>query len=216
MADNDEFMLKRISELEQLVHKANEESKKRKILNRKLTAEMEELRKAHEESRREIEETRSRPADEWQSKYEAIRREVWKRDHKDAWNANLNGKLVDGVPLEEIWAKIGYEPSEQMPTPERIAEQLEQARQTAPYLFRPVQTGSTSGRAPTPTPPAGGQSEGRARLSVPMDLSRGGRTSGPTELVITKSQLQDPNFFRNNRKAIIEAQKNNALVVTGE
>lgn len=216
MADNEEFMLKRISELEQLVHRANEESRKRKVVNRKLVTEMEELRKSHAESQRELEEIRARPADEWQAKYESVRREVWKRDHRDVWNANINGKLVDGVPLEEIWSKIGYEPSEQPPTAERIAEQLERARQVAPYLFRPAQTGGTPGRAPTPIPPAGGQPEARTRLSVPIDLSRGGRSSGPTELVITKSQLQDPNFFRNNRKAIIEAQKNNSLVVTNE
>lgn len=215
MAENEEFFMKRISELERLLHRTSAESKKRKLAIRELTEERDRLKSSQEDMVREIESAKSRPPDEWELKYRAKEKEVWQRDHKEAWKEIATKKLVDGVPLEEIWGKIGYNPGSEVPGPDQILEQLEKARSVAPYLFRvDGPTDKPESQQGTKTP----ERDTRGRLAVTngLDLSRGSRTANPGEYVISKSQLRDPNFFRLNQKSINEASKNNALVVTDD
>ena len=214
---NEDFMLRRISELEGLVHKATAEAKKYRWAKKNLLKEHEELQAEHARVVKEVAESAATP-DEWKSKYEDVLQQVRKRDHRDAWVPVAKPQLVDGVPIEEIWSKIGYSPGEEIPGPESINERLSAAKKAAPYLFKP--DGAGLAHSATADPSERGHGVGvppeRARLSVPpgMGFSQGSRQAVPGEFVVTKTQLQTPGFYTNNSKAIQDAQKNNRLVVT--
>lgn len=218
MPENEDFFLKRISELERSLHKTADESKRRKLLIRKMTAEMDGIKSERDALNAQLEDSKQRPPDEWEVKYRAKEKEVWKRDHVSAWKDISEQRLLSGVPLEEIWSKIGYEPGEAVPTPEQVQEHLEKAKAVVPYLFRV--DGQTQGNPTKPASQNGTQqpdgSRGRLSVSSGVDLSRGSRSPVPGEYVVSKRQLRDPNFFRLNQKSINEASRNNTLVVTDD
>lgn len=217
MADdnNQSFMLKRISDLESEIHATRTEAKKYRLRGKATTKELEDLKVRYAEVEKTIEESRANP-DPWQAKYQEIQKQLWSRDHRDAWTPVARERLVDGVPIEEIWSKIGYTPGDRVPDSDAIVEHLAKAQKAAPYLFRAA---GTATQAPTATPESleGAQDDtnARGRLAIPpgMGLGRGARSSGPTELVIKRSQLQTPGFYHQNKKSITEADRNGTLVV---
>ena len=213
--EGNDVLLSQIKDLQKQVRDLEAKGHKYRTERREWMKERDELRASRESSAKELEEARSRPTDEWQTKYEEVRKEVWNRDHRDAWKPVISEKLVDGVPLEEIWSKIGYSPGEATPTPAQILEHMEKARAVAPYLFRV--DGTTKGGSPAPESRSETQAEsnGKGRLAVPpgMGIGRGSRATGASELVLTKDQMRNPEYMRLNQRAIAQARKDNVLVI---
>lgn len=213
--NNQDFMMKRISELEKIVAETGRQARKYRLARRKVEDDLTAEREARQKLAEELEGLKAAPPDEWKVRFDAAQKEIWKRDQKDTWKSYVGEKLVEGVPIEEIWSKIGYEPGSEQPTPEFITARLEQAKQVAPYLFRA--DGTAKGTPPTPAPQNGAapESQSARRLTLPPDLSRGSRAGVPGELVVTRDQLRDPAFMMNpgNKKAMAEARKAGVLVI---
>ena len=147
---------------------------------------------------------------EWQQKAEDLQKQLRSRDHRDAWLGAIGDQLGAKVPIEEVWAKLKYEPGDQVPTAEQIREQAQAARDAAPYLF-------SEGRGSGQTAPAGAQQtssgNGQGSLSVPLDVSRGVRDTGIGRMVVRESEMRDVGFMMSNTKALAEASKAGNLTI---
>jgi hypothetical protein len=85
------------------------------------------------------------------------------RDHRDAFREAVAAKLHPKASIEDVWAKINYEPGEALPTAEQLTELVGKAQEAAPYLFK--------------SDPPGG--DGRAQAGQGLPASAGGNRGGP-------------------------------------
>lgn len=200
-----EFLLKRISELERALVEANGEAKKRRLKHRDESKELEALRAEKETWTRERDALKSSPT-EWQAKYEAIEKELRTRNHRDVWQKTIGDQLNEKVTLEKVWAEIQYQAGENIPSESEIKSQVKAARDVAPYLFRqPSESGMPA--------PAGAQPQSKATSHVPFDASRGDRDTGQPRFTVRKSDMQNVSFMMSNSKKIAEASRNGTLDV---
>jgi hypothetical protein len=204
-------LLKRISDLEAAVAKANSESKdRRKALRseREAREKLESDLKALAADRDQWKTKAESSPDEWKTKAQEYQAKLQARDARDAWSGVVGDTLADKVTLEKLWAEIQYTPGEAAPTPEEITEQVRAARESAPYLFKPA--GATPAAAPggatrTPKPP----------LRELEGVGRGAPDTTASRVVVRQSQLQDPRWTLDprNKKMIADAQANGTLEV---
>jgi hypothetical protein len=204
-----EFMLNRLGELERRVVELSDEAKRKKLTNRKLEQELAETRAERDRIAKEHEAARSTPS-EWQQKAQDLERQLRSRDHRDAWREAIGPELAAKVAVEDVWAKLKYEPGDQVPTAEQIREQAKAARDAAPFLF-------SEGRGVGPAAPVGAQQasggNGQGLLSVPLDVSRGVRDTGIGRMVVRESDMRDVGFMMSNTKALAEASKAGTLTI---
>jgi hypothetical protein len=208
-ANSHEFMVTRLGELERRLVEVSDEAKRRKLAARKLEKELEGVRAERDEMAREREALRSTPS-EWQQKAEDLERQLRSRDHRDAWREAIGLELAEKASVEDVWAKLKYEPGDQVPTADQIREQAKAARDAAPYLFSEGRGGGTSA-------PVGAQQalegNGQRLLSVPLDVSRGVRDTGIGRMVVRESDMRDVGFMMSNTKALAEASKAGNLTI---
>jgi hypothetical protein len=205
-------LLKRISELDQLLLVANGEAKKRKVA---LYAE----REAHSRTKAELATVTTERDDfkgkvetspaEWKSKAEALQAQLNSRDARDAWKAVIGDGLRDKVTMEKVWAEIQYTPGDVIPTPEEITEQVKAARDAAPYLFKDetaeTATAAPGGATKTPLPP----------LKETVGVGRGAPDTSVRRVTVRHSQLQDPQWALDakNQKMMANAQADGTLEI---
>lgn len=204
-------LLKRISELERALSEANADAKRRRLKGRDSAKELESLRSERDQLLRERDTLKSTPG-EWQAKAEALQSQLLTREHRDAWLRVVGESLQDRVPLEEVWGKIEYKVSEQIPSEAEIKSQVKAAREAAPYLFR-------QDSEPAPAAPRGAQSSNEPRemrsspSAVPFDGSRGERDTGQPRFVVRSSDYHDPKFMMANSKKIADHSRKGTLQV---
>ena len=207
--NNSDFLLKRIGDLERELAETRAESKKRRLEKKRLQADLDALKAARDALTSDLaswKEKAEADPDAWQVRYEDLARQVRARDHKDAWTAAIGRDLAEKVPVEKVWAELGYQPGAELPTPAEIVEQAGRARDAAPYLFKPASAPeATASRDATQAP--------RARLTVGMDAGRGDRVTGTEKLYVRESQLKDPRFTLPHTRALAEASRTGNLVV---
>jgi hypothetical protein len=162
------------------------ESAKRRNTAKDLTAERDTIRKELEAAKAEAA-SFATERDTWKGKAEVapgeqakrvkeLESQIVLRDHKDAFRGRVNGKLHDKASLEEVWAAIGYQPGDSLPTAEQIDELVGKAREAKPYLFT-AEPQAGNGKGP------GGQ--------VPAPLSGAGGGRGNPDLQPAPKSLQE-------------------------
>jgi hypothetical protein len=167
-----------------------------------------ELRAAHEaliKDRDQWKEKAEAAPSALQAKLDEATGQLRARDHRDVWREALTGQLNDKVTIEDIWAKLGYQPGDTVPTPDQIREQAKAAREAAPYLFVPGATPTNGSQGPrssaTPPPP----------LVAPVAPSRGAPDSSARRFEVRKANMRDPAWMRQNQKQIDEARQAGTL-----
>lgn len=212
--NNNDYMLRRIAELERELAETKTEAKKRRL-------ELRELKEAHatlQTERTALEGDR----DQWKTKAEAapgtvqaendqLRQELRTLRHHAAWEKAVSDQLHDKVTVDKLWGELQYKPGDELPTPEQITEQVKAARESAPYLFKngveTTQDASGEAKRARPSP-----------LDVQTSASQGRPdTSSRTAFRVTKQQLGDARWMsdRLNQKALSEAQQNGSLEIVG-
>lgn len=206
-----EALLKRNSELEAAVAKANADAKKRRHELRSEQEAHNKLKGEHEALTARVQKAEASPG-EWKTKAEKLQAELHARDAKDAWKEAIGDSLRDKVTIEKLWKELEYTPGEAVPTPEEISEQLKAARESVPYLFKDADaTSATDPRGstmPATKPP----------LKETVDGGRGAPVKTANRVTVRKSQLQDPEWKldKRNQKMLTEAQEAGTLVVTDD
>jgi hypothetical protein len=121
------------------------------------------------QTREELESLREqvKTPDEWKTKAEEVQKALATRDRRDEWSQHVKDQLADGVPIEDIWAKAGYEPGDEPTTPEQINELVGKARDAAGYLFKPP---ASAGGAPS-----GAQTQANGTPKRPVSGLGGGQ-----------------------------------------
>ncbi len=228
MSDSNEFMLKRISELEKAVQDANGESAKWKArfkreqeAGTKLKAESEpavkDARDALEKATAERDalladrdtwksKAESSPT-EWKTKAEELQGKLQARDAADAWSKVVGEELAPKVSLEKLWAELDYKPGDTPPTPEEITEQLKAARESVPYLFKTVAD------TPTETPRGSQTPATKPPLKETVAAGRGAPDKTSSRVTVSKAQLQDPKWKLDplNKEMLSDATKRGVL-----
>lgn len=124
-------------------------------------------------------------------KVQQLESQIRERDHRDAWSAALDGQLQENVPIADVWAKAGYKPDGEIPTPDQIKEQAAKARDAAHWLFR------TEGETPNGVP-GGTKDAARQPLRVAESQSRGARDTVNGRLTYRKADLRQPGWEARN------------------
>ncbi len=208
---------------EQLIASLNEQLKqsqalvgqqkasKNKVLDqlRQAQAKITELEKAQAELAKERESLAAKPV-ELEKQVSALQAALRSRDHRDAFAQVIGPELQDGVPVEDIWAKIGFDPSavEAVPTPDQIAALVAPAREKAAYLFRSAQSDPAASSA-TPasqgTPPSGAyQARPVTQTSPPPGAGRAPSAQAVARVRYSEKEVQVPGWQTKN-PALAEA-----------
>jgi hypothetical protein len=167
-----------------------------------------ELRAAHEaliKDRDQWKEKAEAAPSALQAKLDEATGQLRARDHRDAWKEAVADQLNDKVTIEDIWAKLGYQPGEAIPTTEQIREQVKAAREAAPYLFVPGATPTNGLPGPRPSAPP-------PPLVAPVPPSRGAPDTAARRFEMRKSDSRNPAWMRANQDNIDEARKAGTLV----
>jgi hypothetical protein len=106
--------------------------------------------------------------------------------------------------LEDVFAKIQYQPGEDVPSEAEIKNQVKAAREAAPYLFRQPSEASMPA-------PAGAQPQPKPTSQVPFDASRGERDTGSARYKVLRSDMRDSHFMMTHSKQIAEASRKGIL-----
>lgn len=137
--------------------------------------------------------------DEWRTKYEETQKQLSERDHRDAWRDAIGAELQEKVTPDKLWREMGYTP-EGAPDPAAIRRMAAEAREAAPYLFKPA------GETPAARP---GDRAATARQPLDEGLpgGRGSRDTAPAKLRVRRSDLADPELALGLQPRIAEALK---------
>jgi hypothetical protein len=166
-----------------------------------------ELRAAHEaliKDRDHWKEKAEAAPSALQAKLDEATGQLRARDHRDAWKEAVADQLNDKVTIDDIWAKLGYQPGEAIPTTDQIREQVKPAQVAAPYLFKP-------GATPTDRPPGPRTSATPPPLVAPVAPSRGAPDTAARRFEVRKSDSRNPAWMRANQDNIDEARKAGTL-----
>lgn len=201
----------RIQQLEKEAAELRAESKNHRLKKNKAA---EELAAAHKQI-----EALAAERDQWkakadaspgelQAKLDAATAQLRDRDHRDAFGGAVKDQLADKATIQDLWAKINYKPGEALPTPEQISELVLQARDAAPYLFKPApEPGATDPRGstqPAKAPLSGAQGGGRGDLD----------TASKTRVTYTREDIARPDWMTTNPR-LAEALREGRAVAVG-
>jgi hypothetical protein len=203
-------LLRRISELEASVAKANGDAKKYRLRLRDEEKAHGELKTAHGTLTKEHDDLKTKSTqtpDEWKAKHDDLQGKLRARDARDEWAKVLGpDALRDKVTIEKLWRDLEYTPGEAVPTPEEIAEQVTKARESVPYLFNDKAETATNGSGePTKVvkPP----------LKETDATRRGAPDKTSSRVTVSRSQLQDPKWKLDpqNKEMLTDATKRGVL-----
>src|SRR3954447_10292207 len=206
---SNDFLLRRISDLEGQLTRVNEEARKRRQARKKLQQDFDAL--ASERDALATERDRWKSAleaapDEWRARHDDLARRVRERDHKDAFRRVAAGAGVRPDAVDDLYALSGYEAEGDRADEQAIGGLIGEAVKARPYLLQ------TAGEPPAPAPRGAPQAE-RPRLSVGLDAGRGDPDRCTERLYVRESQLKDPRFTLPNTRALAEASKAGNLVI---
>jgi hypothetical protein len=208
-------LLRRISDLEAAVSKANGDAKKYRLKLRdeeKVHTELKTQHNALVTQHDELKNTATKSPDEWKQKHDDLQQKLRARDASDAWSKEVGESLAPKVTLEKLWSEIGYTPGEAAPTPGEIAAQVARARESVPYLFAPEKVETT-----TPAP-GGATKVVKPPLKETDATGRGAPDTTSSRVTVRKSQIQDPKWKLDpvNSKMMADASRRGVLDIVDD
>jgi hypothetical protein len=115
--------------------------------------------------------------------------------HRQAFKDKALAARVDPKAVDDLWKLAGYEPEGDEPDDEAIDGLVKAAQEVRPYAFLKDEP-----PADEPKPPP--------RLKKPIDDGRGRPpASNPAKFQVTRRQLADGVWMRENQPRVREAQK---------
>ncbi len=191
---------------------SQQKASKNKVLDqlRQAQAKITELEKAQAELAKERESLAAKPV-ELEKQVSALQAALRSRDHRDAFSQVIGPELQDGVPVEDIWVKIGFDPSavEAVPTPDQIAALVAPAREKAAYLFRSSAQSDPAASSATPAssgqlPSGAYQARPVTQTSPPPGAGRAPSAPAVSRIRYSEKEVQVPGWQTKN-PALAEA-----------
>jgi hypothetical protein len=129
-----------------------------------------------------------------------LKKQLATRDRRDEWKGYLKDALVDGVPVEDLWAKAGYEPADEALSEDQYTELVGKAREAAPYLFKPP-AGAGEAADAAKASPGNGQAK---RPAAGLGGGQGAPDRGRLRVTYTREELMQPGWQK-RRPELVEA-----------